>query len=261
VAAGLITLFYLWTLGMIVRIHEDMTAFLLTMELVIVTGVVIATVYGSIAAERERSTWDALILTRLTPGQILVGKIVWRLAIPLVVVILMAVPVALSASYRRSGTPQGMLGIFHLLLAHVIVLTWAALLAGFAAFVSARSRRSVSAMAVITGTLLGALLLVPMLASMFGLEMEVARPQVALDIPCWIWFHLNPFYLSATYNARIFLYAGSGDPSDTVLTSPFFVRHWLDIVPLVYAAGAALFFWGAHRSLRRIEEPARRSDT
>lgn len=260
VAAGLIALFYIWVIVMIVRIHEEMVDFLLTVELLAVTGVVIASVYGAIAAERERATWDALVITRLTPAQILVGKTVWRLTIAAAIVALMALPVGISASFHRSWGVREMSLPVDLAMAHVIVLAWALLVGAFTLFVSSASRRSVTAMATATGLLLGALLLVPMLMSMFGFQMDYARPQEVLDLPCWLWLHLNPFFLLATYDQQILLYVGSRDPSNVNLANPYIVSHWREFVPLAYLAGAALFFWGALRNLRRIQEPRRRSD-
>lgn len=260
VALGLITLFYLWVITMIVRIHEDMVDFLLTLEVLTVTGVVVASVYGAVAAEREKATWDALIITQLTPAQILVGKVLWRLAIAGFVIGMMSLPVSLSSMYRRSAADPELGPLMSLVVAHLIVLAWAIFLAAFTLFVSARSRRSVSAMAVVTGSLLGALLLVPMLLSMFGFRVDYIRPETAIDIPGWIWLHLNPFFLLATYDQQVYLYSEALNAANAGIDTPFFVRHWRELVPLIYLGGACVFFWGAWLSLRRIEEPKRRSD-
>ena len=254
VATLLIGLFYLWLVAMIVRFHEDMTTFLLVVEVVIVTGVIVASIYGAVAGERERATWEALIITRITPAQIIVGKVIWRMALALIVVTLMAIPLAVSSSYPHSSNGSAVVWTLgKLLLAHSIVLAWAALLCAYGLWISARSRRSVTAAALLAGSLLAALLFVPMLLEMFDIHTMDVRLTSDLDYIGWAWTHLNPFIAITTIERGANLNA-----SESMKWS--LVRYWNVSLPWLYLLAATLLFFRTNHTLNRLEEPNRRSD-
>lgn len=269
VAAVIIGLFYLWLLAMIVRFHEDMTTFLLVVEVFIVTGVIVASIYGAVAGERERATWEALIITRITPAQIIVGKVIWRMALAVLVVVLMAIPIAVSSAYPHSWNSSAVVWTTgKLLLAHSIVLAWAFLLCAYGLWISARSRRSVTAAAILAGSLLAALLFIPMLLEMFGVRTTFVVSSSDLDYVGWTYTHLNPFIAVSDLEKGVYIdqgdyltaRTGSYPGPDPVPEPDFVSRHWSRLIPWLYLLAATLLFFRTNRTLHRLEEPSRRSD-
>ncbi len=247
---GLIAFFYVWVLLAIVRWGEDMTMGLLLFELTVLTLVVPASIYGAIAGERERATWEALILTRLTPAQIIAGKILWRVVIIGVIAALLSLPMILSQAVSRHPAE---VTADVLLRGQALVFSWGLLLCAFGLWVSAKSRRGVTAIAVIVGALLAALLLVPMLFAMFGASMDYVRSGRALDLIGSLYINLNPFYALIRLNRY-----GGGPTTAGKTFSAGSALVWL--LPVLYLIGGVIFLYGTHRSLQRLEEPERRGD-
>lgn len=243
VVLGLLAFFYLWFLLAIVRMQENVVVSLLIFELVVVTLVVPASIYGAIAGERERATWEALILTRLTPAQIIVGKLFWRVVIVLGILFLLGIPLVLNhfTGVRAvSGVATGAL----LLRGQTIVLFWGVFLCAWGLWMSARTRRSVSAIALIAGSLLFALLLLPLMLAMFDVRLDSVRIDRPLDYAGAFLVALNPFFVLGEIGTE---------------SRNLFALPEMAFLPLgAYALGTALFLSATHRSLRKLEEPDRR---
>ena len=108
IALGLIGFFYVWLLAVILRFGENVTTEILYFELIGVTILVPLSIYGAVAGERERSTWEALVLTRLTPAQITAGKLIWRMLVLVALMLVLALPIVVSQIARPSqGTAAG----------------------------------------------------------------------------------------------------------------------------------------------------------
>jgi len=181
-------LLYLW-LGIESYIgHADATVPFSYIELVILTLLLPSSIHGSISGERERATWDALMLTRLTAAQIIFGKLVWRFRIILIVAILSIIPIIISRTNPDSFEIST--GMF--ISAEVMILAWGLLLCTFGLWISAITKRSITSLAVIAGSLTGVLLLLPVLYSMFYSIMDSDRSSQN-DFIFKLMFTFNPF--------------------------------------------------------------------
>ena len=251
VILGLIAFMYFWLLLVIVRFREDMTLGLLLFELTLLTLVVPASIYGAISGERERATWEGLILTRLTPAQIIAGKILLRILIIGVIVLLMSLPIALSQMVGRYS--RDLTGLA-LLRGQATIFCWAVFLSAFGLWVSANTRRSVTTIAVLSGSLLATLLLLPILLSIFGVQLDYIRAGNPFDRIGSFFVHLNPFFalsqLGESQGRR--QYGGYG------AEYPAFAPFLLFVLPLVYLGAALFLIRLTHRSLRRLEAPQSR---
>lgn len=261
---ALLGLLYLWLLVLIVRSGEDMSQGVLFLELLLVTLVVPASLYAAISGERERLTWDALILTRLTPGQILVGKLLWRLGIVAGIALLFLPPLLFShyapfLSHLRNtgyGLSRGAdYSLGELALMQGGILGWAFLLSGFTLWVSARTRRSVTSISLVAVAVFAFVVLVPALASLFTGPTNTLPPYILrLDGPplsrlVAVLIHANPVE-GITHLLHNGYYAGADQ----------WPAHGLDAaLPGGYAAVGFLCLLGAWRELRGLGTARRRS--
>ena len=93
---GVLAFLYIWMLILAVTTHEDMGRYITFGEAALLTLIVPGSLYGAIAIEREKQTFDALIMTRLTPAQIVCGKLVWRVGMVLGLMALFLPPIVVS---------------------------------------------------------------------------------------------------------------------------------------------------------------------
>lgn len=164
IAIGVLAVLYAWLLLVILRFREDMSQMFLWFEMGALTLAVPASLYGAISQEREKQTWDSLLMTRLSPGQILVGKLQWRLLMVLGLMALFAVPTFLSHAVTRNRTDYTLGDLFAV---QAILFAWSLFLAGFTLMVSAKTKRSITTLAMVVVALLSFLGLVPALFSLF----------------------------------------------------------------------------------------------
>ncbi len=249
----LVVLGYLWLTALITKEPSGWFSALPTLELLAVTILIPITVYGAIAGERERATWEALILTRLTPGQIIFGKVYWRVLLVLGIVILSSVLVMMSVALPYTGTIRAevdpRISFAKLMQLQFMVMSWGIFLCSLGLWVSANSRRSVTSAAVFFGILIGFLGFLPLLFSLMGISMsamnEPKNPIFALIQ--FFWLHYNPFHIA---------YAGlKGRNGDALM------QDWIFSLPgagIFYLVGAAWCLYGVHVRLRILEEPKRR---
>ncbi len=253
-AVLIIALVYLWLLGeiMLARGGSGMTTTILYFQLIAVTLAMPISVYGAIAGERERTTWEALILTRLTPGQIVVGKIAWRLGGLLVLMVVFLVPllVSVNSSLDAMGFGPYRPTAGRLFLAELMTFAWGFVLCAFGLWVSANTRRSVTSAALIFITLLTVLALLPALLSMIG-GPSVDQADYSGNYGAWVLMHVNAFYALGRLTVGYYNYNNQdGDP--------LFGAEWGLLQIAVYLIGAAVFLYVTYRSLKIWEEPKHR---
>ncbi len=94
----LVAFFYVWICISVLKYGSEAYEALGLLELFIITLLLPVTVYAAIAGEREKATWEALILTRLTPVQIMVGKLAWRVLFVLIIMGFSFLPILLSVA-------------------------------------------------------------------------------------------------------------------------------------------------------------------
>ncbi|MES2464941.1 MAG: hypothetical protein V4671_30615 [Armatimonadota bacterium] len=253
-----VAVMYTWCLFAILRFHEDMSTLLLLLEAALLTLVVPGSMYAAVSGERERLTWDGLIMTSLSPGQIVVGKLLWRVVLILGIAALFTPPLLLcqfavgvlnspdGASARHEYT------LSELFLAQGIVVSWGLLLAGFSLWVSTKTRRAVTTLAIITITLLSFLFLVPMLVGLFGGRSYWSAYDPPLRQLGALLLHLHPYdsiwYLSKEGAASV----GYGGDQ-------WVKNDMVRLIPWIYLGGAIACIVGAWKTLRGLEEPRVRS--
>lgn len=249
---GIIVLVYLWLLAEIMLFRGDLTDTLLFFQLIVVTLVMPLSVYGAIAGERERTTWEALILTRLTPGQIVAGKMVWRVVTLLIIMALFFLPLLLS---QMMGAVTGYRGERHsggvFLLEELMTFTWGLGLCAYGLWISANTRRSVTSIALILASMLGVLALVPALLAM--LSPGSAGSGFGDNYLSWLFMHINAFAALIEMVSAQSRYSYDSDAN-----SAFSLGEWGWLQTALYAVGALVFIYATYRSLRIYEEPKHR---
>jgi ABC-type transport system involved in multi-copper enzyme maturation permease subunit len=231
VAVALIAFSYLWLLAAIVRSQENWVMPIQSFELFLLTLVMPASIYAAISGERERATWEALILTRLTPAQIIVGKLLWRVLMVVCIMVVLAVPMVLSQMVSTLGAMGDGISFGDLMRGQVMIFAWGVLLCAFGLWVSANSRRSVTSAAVIYSALFATLILLPLLLAAFGMLDEVL-------------LSFNPFHaLGRIGLARAEWYVST--------------QGFMQAVFYLLVAGGCVY--ATYSTLRKLEEPQKQT--
>jgi ABC-type transport system involved in multi-copper enzyme maturation permease subunit len=187
---GLLPLIYLLTLRLLFssasssRTGQDFyVGWILLIEMTLALLLPAALTASTITSEREKQTWNALLLSRLTDGQIVLGKLLGAL-MPAAVLFVLFFPVNLLAAW------VGEIPVGRFLAAHAILLLSALLSASLGLFCSWAFRRT--QIALVT-TVIG-LLLITLGSPLFYIlaEMSTTLPIRAEEfLPLW----LNPYYV------------------------------------------------------------------
>lgn len=137
-----------------------------------------AMLHGAIAGERERRSWDLLLVAPITKAQIVVGKFMGALAALAIGAAAMALPTLLAAvAYRKTS-------FVDLVLAEGVSLSFCTLVCAWTLFISARVKRPFMALGASIGTLLLGLAVFPALfAAIIGNDRFTSE----------IGLYLNPF--------------------------------------------------------------------
>ena len=116
--------------------------------------------YGSISGERERRSWDLLLVAPITKPQIVVGKFMGAMAALGVAVILFQVPIEIAAtSYDRSHWQS-------VLVADLVSVTFLMCVCALTILFSARVKRSLMALGATLGSLVTILIVFPALVGL-----------------------------------------------------------------------------------------------
>ncbi|HVT13996.1 MAG TPA: ABC transporter permease [Fimbriimonadaceae bacterium] len=137
---------------------------------------------NAIAGEREKRTWDLLLVAPVTKAQIMIGKFAGAMTNLLLGAALFLLPVFICAVSNRDTDYVA------LLWAEVDSIAFAVLACAFTLLFSARCRRGFTALGVSLGMLLLGLIAYPAVVGMFG-NVDSSAADVLLT------FH--PFYVQA----------------------------------------------------------------
>jgi hypothetical protein len=251
---SVLAVIYLWLLLAILRYREEMSMEIFLLELGLLTLVVPGSMYAAVSGERERLTWDALIMTSLSPGQIVVGKLLWRVVLILGIAVLFIPPLLLShyatglLGEGRVLHPQDGPSLSELFLAQGVVVAWGLLLAGFSLWVSTKTKRTITTLSIVTMTLLSFLVLIPVIVSLFssGGHSDWRLSDSPLMQLGALMMHLHPLDC---------LFRSVGGSNPTVASDLWAISHAERTLPWIYLCGATAFIVGAWKTLRDLEEP------
>jgi ABC-type transport system involved in multi-copper enzyme maturation permease subunit len=232
IVIGLIVFFYAWAAISTFYNKDDLTVFYSYVQLVLITIVIPMSTFGAISGERERATWDAIVLTPMSPGQIIVGKLVWRLRLLILIDILAIVLIVDSRSCVSISVST-----VRLVAGQFILLCWGLLLCAFGLWVSAQCRKSIMSFAAFSITLLVLLAVVPIVYLVFGSTLGGGGSSHH-GFVYWLTIQLNPF-------------CALGDVLDWLQhTGDYEMRE-----SGVYLFFSVVFLWLTHRTLSRLEHP------
>jgi len=142
--AACFTILYAWFLAQSYRYgFPDLTLGLECLALWLVAPLITHSLF---AAEFEKATWDMLILTRLSAGQIVMGKFLSRLAILLVLALLFIPPLLVGAAREFRAHEDEVVSF--LLKSQMVAVGWSVLLVAVTLWLSYRLKRGMVAAAV-----------------------------------------------------------------------------------------------------------------
>ncbi|MBA3725061.1 MAG: ABC transporter permease subunit [Armatimonadetes bacterium] len=137
--------------------------------------------HGAVAGERERRSWDMLLVAPVTSSQIVAGKFMG--AATAIGFTALAFGAAILISYFPGGDklPTGTMIL-------LVIASFAYCLAAFTLLVSTRSRRSMTALGIVYGCLFLGLIVLPALLATTGADNSESA------------FYLNPYYAITQIN-------------------------------------------------------------
>ena len=115
--------------------------------------------HGAVAGERERRSWELLLVAPVTKGQIVVGKFLGAMALLVAGAVAMLAPLVLSTFYQKQ------VDLSSLLIKELVSISFCMLVCSWTIFISSRVNRPLMALGVILGTEFVLLAVVPALVS------------------------------------------------------------------------------------------------
>lgn len=181
---------------------------------------------NAITLEREKQTWNALLMSRLTPDEIVIGKLVARLT-PALILLAIFIPLSLLAAFV-GGLPAGAFFRSYLLLALTGVFY-----ATIGLFCSWAYRRTSVSSAVSSAIVAFLVVGTPLLFGLWATARVGQRTEVEAFLPMW----LNP------YSAMVIALDGVDYNSSTLSRVPYLAN-------LVFCAVGTLAL--LHAIIRRL---------
>jgi|CXWL01.1.fsa_nt_gi ABC-type transport system involved in multi-copper enzyme maturation permease subunit len=132
-------------------------------EVFLICIVSISATHGSIAGEREKRTWETLLVAPVTNAQIVLGKILSGLGACGVLLALLLLPVVITQFGNSDPRP-----ITETMFHQFLVLTFAIAVVSLGVFVSSKSKRAFSAQLLLYLILFITLVVLPGIVSMLG---------------------------------------------------------------------------------------------
>lgn len=155
--------------------------------------------YQSIAGEREKRTWELLVVSPVSKAQIVIGKWMGAILLCLLWVVLSWLPVLVLSIPDPAGSYSGReemnVGLLEFLQTQAILITFSLFTTSLTIFFSARSQRSLNALGLSLTILFVILILVPVVASALSLTPDSGvRDVITVSNPfMMIWSVVDPF--------------------------------------------------------------------
>jgi len=155
-----------------------------------------AMLYGAIAGERERRSWDFLLVAPVTQAQIICGKFMGAASAILATAVAFLLPVTIGIVFFRpygmsafSGEVTSSRGFFPVLgdlfEAEMLSIAWGLLVCAVTIFFSARCRRGFIALGAVLSLLIAGLIVWPILVASAGFS-GLERELIYFFHPFWI---------------------------------------------------------------------------
>ncbi|MBC8064598.1 MAG: ABC transporter permease subunit, partial [Chlorobia bacterium] len=154
---------------------------LVFLQTAILTLLAPAMLHGSIAGERERRSWDFLLVAPVTHAQIIFGKFMGAASAILATSVAFLLPIAIGAFYYRTydysmnyttSVPMNRIisaNTWNLFLAELLSVSWALMVCAMTIFFSARCKRGFIALGTSLAILIAGLIVWPILTASAGL--------------------------------------------------------------------------------------------
>lgn len=195
-------LLYLLLLGVTIQFRQMFQpSWIIQLQTFLLCFVMISLMHGSIAAEREKRTWDVLMTAPVSAAQVVVGKFMLGVLGALVLAGFFLIPVLVVLHPGMSlDASSGVVGesVLQMIIAEVISLSFAFCLAAVTLYISSKVKRAFGAQALMYGLLLIALVVYPMFMGMIfsgrssasgeftGIETLFAHPFFAVFFASYV---------------------------------------------------------------------------
>lgn len=152
--------------------------------------------HGAVAGERERRSWELLLVAPVTKGQIVAGKFIGAMALLAAGAVAMLVPVVLSTFYQKQ------IDVTNLLIKEIVSISFCMLICSWTIFISSRVIRPLMALGVTLGTEFVFLGVVPSFAWSLAGSDPISRIFI---------LYLNPFDVLQKGNGALEAFSNNSD--------------------------------------------------
>jgi ABC-type transport system involved in multi-copper enzyme maturation permease subunit len=173
IVLAMVVLIYACILMLVWVYREDANPIIIVfLQTAIFTLLAPAMLHGAIAGERERRSWDFLLVAPVSKAQIITGRFMGAATAILVCAAAFLVPILIGTFFYRpyafyggslSRTALGTGGIWNLAEAELVSVTWGLLVCALTILFSARCRRGFVALGATLFLLVGSLIVWPIL--------------------------------------------------------------------------------------------------
>ncbi len=216
-----------------------------------------AMLHSAIVGERERRSWDLLLVAPISKAQIVVGKFLGALSALSVASFFFAIPIALSWFLSLGKSLGGGSGLIEVILGELVSLSFTILVCAFTMLISARVKRSFMALGVTLGSLLVFLGLLP---ALFGTALSGDRIGTEFLLLGHPLMALNELYIRASpyqdTNDPLFSMALYGLPHVVIYSALSAVMIGWTINTLTFAENEVKFLPKSKSALRKAKSHA-----
>lgn len=196
------------------------------------------TLYGAVAGERERRSWDLLLVAPITKSQIVAGKFIGALSALGIAIGLFLVPIVITGvSYRQAHWQTILVG-------EAVSVSFLMCVCALTILFSSRVKRGLMALGATLGLLMCGLIVLPALIGSGGSDVHLND----------FTFYLHPFYVLGRLSMVDAYYsAGSTFTYNTYLNGSYGGRWWGVAQTFVYVGMTAVLIGWAINTLNFAE--------
>lgn len=200
---------------------RDAFVAMVTLQLTLVLFLAPSLTASAISQEREQQTWNALLLSRLSADEIVVGKIIARL-LPAAAIVLLFVPLTILAAF------VGEVGTAAFVLSYLLIVFAGVFYAAVGLFFSWAYRRTVAATSATFGVIAFFVVGTVLLYSLWAM----ARTGQSSEVENFPLMWLNP-YLALSEVFSLLSNGGGGDDANRLPLVGFLVACVLGAAGLI----------------------------